>query len=59
MPRLTQTQTWVTEYRELLRQSFAPDAKWFVGEHRGSIRLEVKHDEKKHTRLLAFEWSKK
>ena len=59
MPRLSQTDTWVSEYRDLLRQSFAPDAKWFVGEHRGSIRLEVKHNGTKQTRLLPFEWSKK
>ena len=59
MPRLSQTETWVSEYRDLLRQSFAPDAKWFVGEHRGSIRLEVKHNGTKQTRLLPFEWSKK
>ena len=59
MPRLTQTDTWVKEYRELLRQSFAPDAKWFVGNHNGSIRLEVKHNGKKQTRVLPFEWSKK
>lgn len=59
MPRLTQTETWVKEYRELLRQSFAPDAQWSVGEHRGSIRLQVKHNGGKQTRLLPFEWSKK
>ena len=59
MPRLSQTETWVSEYRDLLRESFAPETKWFVGEHRGSIRLEVKHNNKKQTRLLPYEWSKK
>ena len=52
MPRITQKDSWVSEYRDLLKESFDPRHKWFVGEHRGSIRLEVKDNGKKQTRLL-------
>ena len=60
MPRLTETDTWVKEYRDLLRESMAEHHKWkwSVGNHKGSIRLQV-NDGKKQTRLLPFEWSKK
>ena len=54
MPRITQKDSWVSEYRDLLKESFDPRHKWFVGEHRGSIRLEVKDNGKKQTRLLPF-----
>ena len=59
MPKLTQTDTWVKEYRDLLRQSMEEHHQWSVGEHNGSIRLQVKDNGKKQTRLLPFEWSKK
>ena len=59
MPKLTQTDTWVREYRDLLRQSMEEHHQWSVGEHNGSIRLQVKDNGKKQTRLLPFEWSKK
>ncbi len=59
MPRITQKDSWVSEYRDLLKESFDPRHKWFVGEHRGSIRLEVKDNGKKQTRLLPYDWSKK
>ena len=35
MPRITQKDSWVSEYRDLLKVSFDPRHKWFVGEHRG------------------------
>ena len=59
MPKLTQTDTWVREYRDLLRQSMEEHHQWSVGEHNGSIRLQVKDNGKKQNRLLPFEWSKK
>ena len=59
MPKITQKETWVSEYRNLLKEGFAPDAKWFVSEHNGSIRLEVKDNGRKQTRVLPFDWSKK
>ena len=59
MPKLTQTDTWVREYRDLLRQSMEEHHQWSVGEHKGSIRLQIKDNGKKQTRLLPFEWSKK
>ena len=59
MPKLTQTDTWVREYRDLLRQSMEEHHQWSVGEHNGSIRLQIKDNGKKQTRLLPFEWSKK
>ena len=58
MPRLTQTDTWVKEFRDLLYEQFDPDHQWSIGEHRGSIRLQVKHNGAKQTRLLPFEWSR-
>ena len=42
MPKLTQTDTWVREYRDLLRQSMEEHHQWSVGEHNGSIRLQAK-----------------
>ena len=59
MPRITQTDTWVSEYGNLLKEGFDPEAKWFVGENKGYIRLEVKDNGKKQTRVLPFDWSKK
>ena len=57
--RITQKDSWVSEYRDLLKESFDPRHKWFVGEHRGSIRLEVKDNGKKQTILLPYDWSNK
>ena len=59
MPRITQKDTWVSEYRNLLKEGFAPGSKWHVGENKGSIRLEVKENGQKQTRVLPFDWSKK
>ena len=59
MPRITQTDTWVSEYRNLLKEGFDPGAMWHVGENKGYIRLEVKDNGKKQTRVLPFNWSKK
>ena len=59
IPRITQTDTWVSEYRKLLKEGFDPEAKWFVGENKGYIRLEVKDNGKKQKRVLPFNWSKK
>ena len=60
MPKISQTSNWVKEYRDLLKRTFAknPESSWFVGEHRGQIRLQVKYAGKKQTRVIPFEWSK-
>lgn len=57
MPSLTHTETWVIEFRRLLYRQFSKDHKWSVGEHRGYIRLQIKHNGGKQTRVLPFEWS--
>ena len=54
MPRITQTVTWVSEYRNLLKEGFDPEAKWFVSENKGYIRLEVKDNGKKTDESIAF-----
>ena len=59
MPRLTQTDTWVIEFRKLLYGEFAKGHKWSVGEHRGFMRLQIKHNGGKQTRLLPYEWYQK
>ena len=61
MPKISHSSNWVKEYRDLLKVTFArnPESSWFVGEHRGQIRLQVKYAGKKQTRVLPFEWSKK
>ena len=60
MPKLTETDTWVKEYRDLLRGEMLEKHKWkwSVGNHNGSIRLQV-NDGKKQTKVLPFDWSKK
>ena len=61
MPKISHTSNWVREYRDLLKETFAsnPESRWFIGEDRGKVRLEVKYAGKKQTRVLPFEWSKK
>ena len=58
MPRLTQTESWVIEFRKLLYGEFDKGHQWSVGEHRGYMRLQVKHNGGKQTRLLPYEWSR-
>ena len=58
MPRLTQTESWVIEFRKLLYGEFDKDHQWSVGEHRGSIRLIIKHNGGKQSRVLPYEWSR-
>ena len=58
MPRLTQTESWVIEFRKLLYGEFHKGHQWSVGEHRGYMRLQVKHNGGKQTRLLPYEWSR-
>ena len=58
MPRLTQTDSWVIEFRKLLYGEFDKDHQWSVGEHRGSIRLIIKHNGGKQSRVLPYEWSR-
>ena len=60
MPKLAETDAWVKERRELLREQMLEKHKWkwSVGNHNGSIRLQV-NDGKKQTKILPFEWSKK
>ena len=58
MPRLTQTDSWVIEFRKLLYDEFDKDHQWSVGEHRGSIRLIIKHNGGKQSRVLPYEWSR-
>ena len=41
MPRITQKDTWVSEYRNLLKEGFDPDAKWFVGENKGLSLIHI------------------
>jgi len=61
MPKISHTSNWVKEYRDLLKETFAnnPESSWFIGEHNGQIRLQVKYAGKKQTRVIPFEWSKK
>ena len=58
MPRLSKTEPWVKEFRALLYDQFSKEHKWSVGEHNGSIRLQIKYNGKKQTRVLPFEWSR-
>ena len=58
MPRLSKTETWVIEFRKLLYGEFHKGHQWSVGEHRGYMRLQVKHNGGKQTRLLPYEWSR-
>ena len=58
MPRPSTTETWVKEFRLLLYEQFSEDARWSVGEHRNSLRLQVIHNGIKQTRVLPFEWSR-
>ena len=60
MPKLTETDTWVKEFRDLLRDQMLEKHKWkwSVGNHNGSIRLQV-NDGKKQTKVLPFDWTKK
>ena len=60
MPKLTETGTWVKEYRDLLRGQMAEHHKWkwSVGNHNGSIRLQV-NDGRKQTKVLPYDWSEK
>ncbi len=60
MPKLTETDTWVKEFRDLLRDQMLEKHKWkwSVGNHNGSIRLQV-NDGKKQTKVLPYDWSKK
>ena len=58
MPRLSKTEPWVKEFRLLLYEQFSEDARWSVGEHRNSLRLQVIHNGIKQTRVLPFEWSR-
>ena len=58
MPRPSTTETWVKEFRLMLYEQFTEDARWSVGEHRNSLRLQVIHNGIKQTRVLPFEWSR-
>jgi len=60
MPKLTETDTWVKYYRRMVRGEMAEKHKfkWSVGNHNGSIRLQV-NDGRKQTKVLPYDWSEK
>ena len=60
MPKLTETDTWVKLFRDQIRGEMLEKHKWkwSVGNHNGSIRLQV-NDGRKQTKVLPYEWSKK
>ena len=60
MPRQTETDQWVKDFRELLRDSYGYSDGWYVFNSRGKIRLQLFEEGKKpQSRILPFTWEKK
>ena len=59
MPIKKETEPWVLNFRQMLKDSLHSGAQWFVSNSRGQMRLEIREDGKKQSRILPFEWNKK
>ena len=59
MPIRKETEPWVLNFRRLLKDSLDPGAQWFVSNSRGQMRLEIRENGQKQSRILPFEWSSK
>ena len=54
-----ETEPWVINFRQLLKDSLHPGAQWFVSNSRGQMRLEIREEGQKQSRTLPFEWNHK
>ena len=52
-----ETEPWVINFRQLLKDSLHPGAQWFVSNSRGQMRLEIREEGHKQSRTLPFEWN--
>jgi len=59
MPIKKETEPWVINFRQLLKDSLHPGAQWFVSNSRGQMRLEIREEGHKQSRTLPFEWNQK
>ena len=59
MPIRKETEPWVLNFRRLLKDSLDPWAQWFVSNSRGQMRLEIRENGQKQSRVLPFEWNSK
>ncbi len=59
MPIKTETDPWVKNFRELLKDSFGYTEGWYVFNSRGKMRLQLIEEGKKpQSRMLPFDWKK-
>ena len=60
MPRQTEKEQWVQNFRDLLKESYGYTEGWYVFNSRGKIRLQLLlEDQKPQSRILPFAWEKK